>query len=331
MSIFCYNTLMIQFLYGENIYFIEEELRKIERDFAIVDSANMNLSHLNGADLTYSIFCQQVDAMPFLAEKRLIVIKNFLLEGSSEAKDKIVEKITTLLKTPNPATDIIFAEMGVPDKRTKLFKTLLKSPGAKEYTSVRGYLLHDWMKKKVEASGFEIDKAACNELEIALGSNLPAISNELDKISLYIDSQGRNKIEVADIKNLIAYEVSTDIFALVENIARKNERSSLDILDKFISQGENEQKIMAMIVYQFRTLIIIKELLESGQDKNQISKISGLHPFVVTKSWPMMQKYSWRDLTGIYALLADYDHASKTGELDPSQMMSLLVVKLVNW
>jgi len=233
---------MIQFLYGENIYFIEEELRKIERDFAIVDSANMNLSHLNGADLTYSIFCQQVDAMPFLAEKRLIVIKNFLLEGSSEAKDKIVEKITTLLKTPNPATDIIFAEMGVPDKRTKLFKTLLKSPGAKEYASVRGYLLHDWMKKKAEASGFEIDKAACNELEIALGSNLPAISNELDKISLYIDSQGRNKIEVADIKNLTAYEVSTDIFALVENIARKNERSSWTFWTNLSHRGRTSRK-----------------------------------------------------------------------------------------
>lgn len=322
---------MIQFLYGENIYFIEVELKKLERDFAVLDSAGMNLSKLNGSELTYNTFCQQVDAMPFLAEKRLIIIKNFLLEGDTEVKDKIVKKLEVLLKNEDTSRDIVFVELGAPDKRSKLFKLLSKIPGAKEYGEIKGYLLHDWIKKRVEENGLEIERSAANELEIALGSNLPAISNELDKVSMYVKSQGCKKITSKDVKMFATYEVSTDIFVLVENIARKNERSALAILDQFLQQGENEQKIMAMIIYQFRTLVIIKELLEKGLDKNQIAKQTGLHPFVITKSWPMVQNYSFGDLKEIYDLLAKYDHESKIGEIDPSQMMSLLVVKLVNW
>ena len=133
-----YDISMVQFIYGKNSFLISTKLREIEADFAKHDPSGINLSKIDGASLTFGQFEQAISATPFLADKRLVIIRNLQLDNKdSELKNKVAERIGKdqhrnssqkgTEKKEKDSTDLVFVEMGQPDKRTKLYKDLLKS------------------------------------------------------------------------------------------------------------------------------------------------------------------------------------------------------------
>jgi len=185
--------------------------------------------------------------------------------------------------------------------------------------------LRRWIKKKVEARGGSIEPEAVNQLAEFVGNDLWRMSNEIDKLTTY-----NRQLTTKDIELLVSPQIQANIFALIEAVAAQNSRGATGELYKLFSAGANELYILTMITYQYRNMLIIKDLTEHFKNANRwvLSQKAGLHPFVVGKCLAVCQKCSLESLWAAYSRIADFDISIKTGKIEPRIALELLVFEL---
>jgi DNA polymerase III delta subunit len=347
---------MIYFLYGTDSYRIREKEQELVTQFLAGDESGINLEKVDGAEMSLAQFEQVVSAVSFFAGDKVVVIKNLLMQNKdSELKGKIAEKLSVILKEgasdrlknlkgdldsslrpkgppsglrmteKSSSVTMIFVEYGEPDKREKLYKALSKTENIFVFGPLSDYELSQWINNMVKKHNFKIDRSAAEALAVAVGANLWRLKNEIDKLTLYAKSQKRDQIEISDIKKMVESVFNPNVFQFIEAIATGNKKSSVKLLQQFINNGENENYLLSMIIYQFRTLTIIKDLLDRGRSNSAIASEARINPYVVQKSLPVLKKYSLKNLINYYQKLYEYDVKIKIGQLDAKVAVDLLV------
>jgi len=82
-----------------------------------------------------------------------------------------------------------------------------------------------------------------------------------------------------------------------------------------------------MILRQFRILLQLKSLVVNKSSSTEISRVTGLHPFVIKKSLPLLSKYSMGDLKKIFNNLVQLDLDMKSSPLDNELFLNLFIIK----
>lgn len=336
---------MILFLYGEDTFRSHQKLAQIKAKFidASLGDTNLSIADCSDEDFDITQITQMVLAMPFLAKSRLVVIKNLLSDGKKKLQEQVLELIE---KVPETTVLVIYESEKV-DRRIALFKALNKPKSAQEFKLLEPYELKKWIKGEVENQGGTIDNSAIDKLIEYVGNDLWRLSNEIAKLMAYGTSQivdnGDNKqLAISDkqVELLVRPKIVANIFDLIDAIGAQNIKKAQSELHKLLNSGENALYIHTMVVYQFRNLLIIKDLLDNyklqiinyklnSNLKLKISKQSGLHPFVVEKTMNQTKNYTMDRLKEIYQILLDYDIKMKTGQIEPRLALDLLIVDLV--
>lgn len=325
---------MILFLYGEDTYRLKQKIKELKQKHITASLGDTNLAVLDGKTVTADNIIRQVLAFPFLAKSRLIIIENLLNSRKPSASPKAGEtspkggetreKIVEFLPKIPSSSIVVFAEEGMPDKRTALFKKLNQPKISQEFKLLEPNELNRWIQKQVEERGGEIEPDAISKLVEYVGNDLWRLSNELDKLTAYSQQLTAENIEL-----LIKPQIESNVFNLIDNIGAKNRKRALQELHQLLEAGQNELYILSMIVYQFRNLLIVRDFVERGvTNQYDIAKKASLHPFVAGKTLAQAKNYTIEELKKIYALLLDYDIAIKTGKIDSKTALDLLIVKL---
>lgn len=321
---------MILFFYGEDTFRMRQKLKALKEKFVTASLGDTNLSVLDGGKVTFDEFVRQILAMPFLSKSRLVIVENIMAgkksaQGESASGREVLEKIPdSLAKVPN-STVLVFVEEEAPDRRTALFKRLNKPGQAQEFKLLEPEALRRWIKKEVEDRGGTIDPAAISKLFEYVGSDLWRMSNEIDKLTTY-----NKQLTTENIELLVNPQVESNIFKMIEAVAKKDLKIATQELYKLLKSGEHELYILTMIVWQYRNLLIIKDLSERIKTTNSwsLAKKAGLSPFVVQKSLMVLPRYSLEDLRKIYRTLSDFDIKIKTGKIESRVALELMIFEL---
>lgn len=316
---------MTYLFYGADTYRINEKLKALSERFLAGDESGMNLEKLDGATLTYAKFDQAISTMPFLGDKRLVIIKNLLLHNKdNDLKLKIAER----LKKTSDDMVVFFVEEGEPDKRGKLFKELNKPKKSHKFEPLEGRKLSDWIKEKVIESGANIGSREADFLASSVGPDLVRLENEIKKLSNFCLSQERDRVEEADIELQVRANFEPNIFDFIESLSKKDAKKAYSLKTQFIDLGESENYLLSMIIYQYRNMIKIAELKDAGKSMPEIAKEAKVHPFVVRKTFSILNNYTLKDLFKIYKLLYKTDLGIKSGELEPPVALDRVLARL---
>jgi len=324
---------MILFFYGEDTYRLKQKIRALKDKFIDASLGDTNLSVLDARAESYDNIVRQILAMPFLAKSRLVIIENIIKDGKPEVRERIVE---FLPKVPSTSV-VVFVEEGSPDKRTSLYKKLNLPKQSQEFKLLEPAELHRWISKEVTERGGEIEPDAISKLIEYVGNDLWRLSNELDKLSAFRlqataggpKSEDRSPIAVADIELLIKPQIESNIFELIDAVGAQNRKKSLQELHQLLENGEPELRILTMIVYQFRNLLMVRDFIDRGVvNQYDMAKKAGLHPFVAQKTLAQAKNYTLDGLKSTYKLLLDYDVQIKTGKIEARTALDLLIMKL---
>lgn len=327
---------MLIFFYGEDNYRLKSAVKKIKEKFISASLGDTNLSIIDGKTAEYNNINRQIMAMPFLSKTRLVIIENLISEGKKEVQEKIVEMLSSIPKT----TVLLFVE-SKPDKRTALFKKLIKAEKVQEFLPLDEVKIKLWIKKDVENRGGAIESDAVQMLFEYVGNDLWRMANEIDKLTAYCHSDRReespanagnaNKLRDAslsaqhdirtnDIELLVTSQVESDIFKMIDAIGNKNLKVALRENQKLLQNGQNELYILSMIVYQYRNLLIVKDSIERRERV-------AMHPYVYQKTLAQARNFSFEDLKKDYQTLLNFDIAIKTGKMDSRTALTLLLSK----
>ena len=161
-----------------------------------------------------------------------------------------------------------------------------------------------------------------------IGSELAALDNEIEKLVLYKGAGER--IEAEDVLLLSPYAAEANIFDLVDAIGGQKSAQAANLLQQKLSDGTDPFYLFAMLIRQFRLLIQVKEVAETGARPPEIAKAIGQNAFVVGKLYQQSHGFSLAQLEQIYAHLLDIDVGVKTGRADIVTSLNLLVAALTS-
>lgn len=267
---------------------------------------DMNVEELDGKTLTPDQFLSDITTMPFLGEKRFVMVKNLLLEGEND-----VQK--TISKHLDACPDFcvaVFVEEGLPDQRTVLFKKLQKCGKVEEFKLKIGASLLAQIFKICKKLGVEIQEEAAIFLSELVGGDLYRMENELQKLAHYALSRS---ITRADIDLLVDTKLDTSIFRLTDALGNGDQKQSLHLLHQLLDSGEDLHRTLFMIIRQFRIIAQVKDLIHQGLRKAAIAEKIGEHPYVCGIAMSQANNFALEKLREIYQSLLKIEIKLKTG------------------
>jgi DNA polymerase III subunit delta len=313
---------MLLFLYGEDTYRSKKKLEEIVEGYKKIRKSGLNLIWLDTVDLEFKVFFESIRQVSMFKEIKLIVLSNF--SANQDFKDKFIKNFEIFSKTKDI---IIFYQAGKISLKDKFSLFLKKKAKSQEFNILKGQKLNNWIK--AEFSKFEIkaSQIAINRLIDLVGSDLWLASNEIKKLACYRKREG--KIELKDVEEMVSSDaVENSVFKMVDAISAKNKKQALRLLHSHLDKGDNPSLLLSTINFQFKNLLGLKELMEKRISPHLVSKIAGLHPFVLRKSYQQVSNFTLPELKKICWEIFQTDLNIKTGKIKPETALDLFITKL---
>jgi DNA polymerase-3 subunit delta len=287
------------------------EKQKVWKDRFVAKYGEMNIQLYYGDELTARDFENAVQTYPFLSEKKLLIVQDFL----SEARDEEIKKVADLLESVPDFCLVVFFEHKKPDARTAFYKRIAKKGILEVFEMKSGAELWSWVRSRVAALGGQIEDNEVRMLTDLVGANLWNLNNEIEKLVLFAEGK---IISGQMIKMLVSPNLTSTVFKLTDYLGEKRLAETLEVWRILIDSGEELIAIMFMLVRHFRIMAQVKELADRGMRGGEIAKEIKEHPFVVNKMVGQVRKFSFAEISQIYAELGRIDHGFKTGRIKVS-------------
>ena len=305
---------MIIFLYGPDSYRSRQKLREIIESYKKIHKSGLNLRYLNDSELNFQILEDTARQKTMFKEKKLLVLTDVF--SNPEFKKEFLKKGQDFIESENI---IVFHEENEISKKDSLFVFLKKNAKSQEFKLLTGQNLKKWARKQFKDSRAKINEETLDMLVMFVGNNLWQMANEINKLASFKYGE---EINVKDIKLLVKPKVEPGIFKTIDAIASKDKKRALRLLKDHLKKGDSPFYLFSMINFQFRNLLIIKDVLEKNLSPFSSTK---LHPFVIKKSCALSRRFQFLELKKIYQKIFEIDLNIKTGKIESSTAIDLLI------
>lgn len=346
---------MFYILHGQDELARSEALAELKGRMGDDTTLYLNTSYLEGEETSVSELKFACDTVPFLGDRRLVIARGLLtrLEAQAgEEEQKFRKELLDYLPRLAETTRLIFLEPeSLPPDNP--FLKLARTSG-------HGYVIEcqppeegklaAWVMERARAKGGRIERSAAEELALFVGRNTRLLDQELEKLLLYVREARPTEVDldmatgyvsgvrryvevtrpvtVEDVRLLVSYAREHTVFELIDAIGRKDGPQALRLLRRLAEAGEHPMRLLAMVIYRFRTLVQVKELGERGQAQEDIAISLGYRPFVVLRALEQAKNFSWPLLEAIYRELLAVDVSIKRGQSEPMAALEVLVARL---
>ncbi|HEA84654.1 MAG TPA: DNA polymerase III subunit delta [Candidatus Wildermuthbacteria bacterium] len=308
---------MLVFIYGPDTLRSHRRLKEIIQtqsdniETRVFDCENVNIDTIQAELLSQDLF----------HALKILVLKDAL--QNNELSEKLIELKDILKKTEHT---IIFFEAGKVDSKNSLVKFLKRTADIEVFESLKGQKLRDWILAEFASFGIQPTAELVGSLAQELGDNLWECTNEIAKVAAFTaDSKKAGKEDLIQLRNS---KLSVEIFPTIDAIAARNKKRSLELIARHLDQGDSPMHLLSMIAYQFRNILIVKDMEARKVPYGSIPRQSGLHPFVARKCSSLARSFKKDELQEIHEKIFQVDLSLKTGRADMESALQSLLLSL---
>lgn len=296
---------------GENSFAIDKQLSNMTAIF-VAKHGDFAVEKVDAESTSLDKAIDMVRSLPFLAEKKLVIIKDPLVN-----KD-MAENIEQLLKAVANTTELVLVVQRA-DKRSAAYKLLQKSTTFEIYKTAELSTLIQETMLMFDSKGIKVSKNDINYLITKTGQDQLRIAQEVQKLSNYSNAISRD-----DIDALVHQSLQSKIFDLVDAVFRGDRSSSLRLYQEQRLQKVEPQAIFGLVVWQLAVVGAIATV--SPEKQSQLSEL-GLSPFVVKKGSSIVRKSGKDSIVSAIRLLARLDTDIKSYIIDADYAMRYFISK----
>src|SRR6478752_3420861 len=269
-------------------------------------------------------------------------VKTLFGRGSNEEKLAAIEAYS---KDPNPDAVLIFVadhisipadarRMDMTDKERyeRIRETLGQYCAIVELARVEESEAVQWIGEYGTTRGVKIDADAARELVDALGGDMMMVSNELEKLILYVGEKKR--ITLGDVETMVMAAKQRSLYELTDAISSKDRVRALQMLDAILSSGDGDEAAIGhlyMLAKTFRQMLVILERNVRDQRMLWAALWQGFRvpPFAADDIIKQARRYkSRRELTRAIRLVAKADLALRSNPVSKRMVLERLVMDL---
>ncbi|MCJ7855150.1 DNA polymerase III subunit delta [Lachnospiraceae bacterium NSJ-143] len=308
-------------LYGGEAFIRDLYLKRLKKAVVSGPFTDMNLDTFDGAEDINRII-DAVSTLPFMSEKRLIVIKGSGLFKAGRKNDS--EAVADLLENAPESTCIVFVEQEA-DKRLRLFKTVVKKGHTALCRAPEGAGLYTWAEKELKKKAVKMERQQTIYFFRTVGEGMENAVAELDKLANF---KGPNStVTDEDIDTICVKTAEAKIFDLVDAIGKRDTAKAIKIYRGLLMLKEQPVGILAMIARQFRLMLQAGVFASQGKSVQETASMTGQRDFVIKQCLAQSRNFTSDLLKKALRDCLDTDYGIKSGRLEPETAVEILIVK----
>jgi DNA polymerase-3 subunit delta len=322
---------------------LREAYRALRVELDTDGMLELNTVNLAARGLTPQELISHVTTVPFLASARFVVVEGLL--GVLGSRRSVTAEWQSLLDAipllPETNHLLLLEPARTRDERAVLARSpLLRALQAltgvetQSFEALRlggrsGNEVAAWLLERARRSGVAIEPSAAERLSELLGTDLWALSTELEKLAQY--ATGR-MIGVDDVELLTTASRDQDIFAIIDDAVEGRTAPALLRLRRLLEVSSGgPARVQALVARQLRNLVRASELLEQGASHEEIGRATGVtHPYplrrLINQANVLGRTAAERGLRAVEAA----DHAVKTGRYSDVLALEILLVSALS-
>src|SRR4051794_29202405 len=191
-----------------------------------------------------------------------------------------------------------------------------------------------WIGEYGATRDVKIDADAARELVDSLGGDMMMISNELEKLILYVGEKKR--ITLGDVETMVLAAKQRSLYELTDAISAKDRVRALQMLDSILTTGDGDEAAIGhlyMLAKTFRQMLVILERNVRDQRMLWAALWQGFRvpPFAAEDIIRQARRYkSKRELTRAIRLVGKADLALRSSPPSKRLVLEKLVIDLTS-
>ncbi len=330
----CNSIKNLLLFYGKEEFLIHWAVNTLIKKFVNKASRELDFFKLDGTAATFDQIRNNCETLPFLSEKRILLVSDFKLieggktKGINEEEEKL---LANYLKNLPEHCMLIITSQGA-DKRKKLFKTISEFGSTYDFGELDEKALKSYIEKRFKEFGKTAKSSVITQFITASGYydkdtdyTLYNLENDIKKAIAYNEGA---EIGMETIANTISGNMDTNVFSMIDSISRDRKDEAYQMLHNLLVSGEKEYKLLALLCSHFEIILSVKEMKEEGKSFSEMKDILGIHEFRIKKALMFADKYTVLRLRKILQKTYEIDKNIKTGLLESSLALELFIAKI---
>ncbi|HEM3216512.1 TPA: DNA polymerase III subunit delta [Streptococcus suis] len=324
---------LLTVLCGEDIgqYQIAKDLLLRKLDF---EPADLSFAYFDMSEADYSQVDLDLVSLPFFSDEKVVILDYFsdlTTDKKRHLTDDELKQFEVYLENPVETTRLVILAPGKLDSKRRLVKLLKRDGLVLEANHLKEMDLKNHFQKEIMRLGLQMGGEVFQYLLEKSNFDFAEISKNLVFLQSY---KGKETIEISDIDAAIPKTLQDNIFDLTQLILQSKVDEARNLVRDLRLQGEEEVKLIVIMLTQFRTYLQVQILVEQGRGEQQI--VAELSTIMGRKVNPYQVKYALRDsrhlsigfLKKVVRLLIETDYQIKTGRFDKDYLFDLVLLKI---
>jgi DNA polymerase III subunit delta len=210
--------------------------------------------------------------LPMMAARRVVKITDVRI-SSTAVRDTLKEGSEALLSSylANPSTNSIVIFVADELNGNRKLSRLLKEHGRViEFKPLDDAELADRAREKIKDASCSIDEPALRHLVAIAGPDLHRIENEIKKLTTAALPGKAVTLEMID--DLVPQSREIENFALTDHLVAGRTDKAFAAMKRILDDGAEPLALLGLISYNFRRLLMAKEMMAKGSDRVEVAK-----------------------------------------------------------
>ena len=300
------------------------------------DPSDLNYSYFDMKETSYAVVELDLVSLPFFADEKIVILDHLLDLTTAKKRvltDEDLKQFESYLEMPSESTKLVIFAEGKLDSKRRLVKLLKREAQIVEAATPKDQDLKRYFASQAQELGLKFVEDALDQLLLKSGYDFGELQKNLALLQAYKED---GQITLEDVEEAVPKTLQDNIFDLTQMILKRQIDQASNLVKDLRLQGEDEIKLIAIMLGQFRLFTQVKILSEEGQPESQIvtslSDLSGrkINPYQVKFALRDSRRLSLSFLKQAMITFIETDYAIKSGQYKKDYLFDLALLKVAN-
>ena len=300
------------------------------------DPSDLNYSYFDMKEASYAEVELDLLSLPFFADEKIVILDHLLDLTTAKKRnltDEDLKQFENYLENPSESTRLVIFAEGKLDSKRRLVKLLKRDSQIIEATTPKEQDLKRYFSSQAQELGLQFVGDSLDQLLLKSGYDFGESQKNLALLQAYKED---GQITLEEIEEVVPKTLQDNIFDLTQMILKCQIDQARNLVKDLRLQGEDEIKLIAILLSQFRMYSQVKIFSEEGQSESQIvanlSDLSGrkVNPYQVKFALRDSRRLSLSFLKQAMMIFIEADYAIKSGTYEKDYLFDLALLKVAN-
>jgi DNA polymerase-3 subunit delta len=310
----------VYLLTGDAELQVEEAWTQILRKVVPEKARRFNGERFRAREVPASHVLTILGTLPMFGPKRLVLVQH--IENWAKDQQKL---LLAYLQKP-VATACLVLTLGSVKGMEKVEAAVEASGIVVNFAPLTEWDAPKWVQNRAGQQGRQVTPKAAAFLTEWVGLDEQALSQELEKLILYVGEA--RSIDVEDVRQVVSCQRTFSSFEMMRHVGQKETSKALTALRNLMLAGEAPLAVLGLLARQVRLIWQVKDGMARGISSSELGRSLHLYPKLLKQYAEQAADFSSTMLQSFHESIRNGDVAMKSSGGSPEVILESLIISM---